>query len=383
MSPQGTTPFRSYAPWGLALLLLLCSGCPTLEPGASSDGGVKSPLDQTSIPFLDVDGNATFAQASKVAFQSSDSTVFEGEITGNGDVDVFDIGAFNPGDRLVIDVRAISGNLDPVAALFDSRQYVQAFNDDRTEDASNVNPLLDVILRGPAGVYYLGLANYPGSNSAGRYRVSVQVTYDVGVPEPQPQVVYLDWRGGQNIVIPNVGTYNLPPFDAADVGSQFAGQTEAIKTRVMAMVRQRYEGFGLTVLSSDNGPPPSGPHSTLYFGASSDRAFAISEKIDTQNSDPNDDAIVYTRSFRSAFSTAATLDSISTALANTAAHEIGHLLGLVHTQDCTELMDTSCGNDALLFQQSFGVAPLHRSVFPIGFQNALELIAWAIGVVGV
>jgi hypothetical protein len=70
------------------------------------------------------------------------------------------------------------------------------------------------------------------------------------------------------------------------------------------------------------------------------------------------------------------------AVGNTVAHELGHLLGLVHTADCEDLMDTSCGNDSILVPQHFGTALLDRSVFPLGLQNEAELLDWILGFVG-
>jgi hypothetical protein len=357
----------------IALLLaavLGLTGCP--EGG--NDGNVNQ-----EPPDGD---NSTFGNAMKVVLSANDQSIIEGEISGPSDVDLYEIGPLSPGDHVLADVQAISGNLDAVAALFDSREYVHGFNDDRSFGGADLNPLLDLVVRGPDGPYYIGIVAFPGSNTTGRYRISLRITRGVGVPEPEPQTVFLEWRGGANVLIQNVGRYDLPPFDAAVLGKEFAGQTDVIKRRVRQLVADRFRGFGLIILSSDDNAKPATPHSTIYFGGQNNRAFAISQQIDTFNGDRGDDAIVFTESYRGAFGATPTAEQISTALANTVAHEIGHLLGLVHTRECSELMDTRCGNQALLFEQSFGVAPLDSSVFPLGFQNAAELIGWTIGLVG-
>jgi hypothetical protein len=136
------------------------------------------------------------------------------------------------------------------------------------------------------------------------------------------------------------------------------------------------------LLNSDDDALPADPHSTVYFGGTERSAFAVAEQIDTFNADQTDNAIVFTNSFRNAFTTTPSLQQMATAVGNTTAHEIGHLLGLVHTKDCTGLMDTTCSNDALLGVQVFKLSPLDDSTFPVGMQNAVELIEWAIGLAG-
>ena len=201
------------------------------------------------------------------------------------------------------------------------------------------------------------------------------------VPPPKTQIVYLDWDGGQNIVIPNVGVFNLPPFDAADLGP-YQGRTEEMKDRIQEIVEDRYAGYGLTVLNSDDDPVPTEPHTTVYFGGSHPQAFAISEQIDTFNEDAADDTIIFTESYRNAFASAPTFEQMAQAVGNTVAHEVGHLLGLVHTADCQDLMDSSCGNQSILVAQRFKTAVLDSSVFPVGYQAAREILEWVLGFVG-
>jgi hypothetical protein len=178
-----------------------------------------------------------------------------------------------------------------------------------------------------------------------------------------------------------VGQFDLTPFDAGDLGES-SDATEEIKDRVQQFVEDVYAGYNLVLLNSDDHPRPTGAHTTIYFGGNNRRAFAISEQVDAYNADAADDGIIFTRSYRLAFSIDPTVGEVSVAVGNTVAHEIGHLLGLVHTTDCNELMDSTCGNDRLLRPQEFGVAPLDERVFPLGSQNAADLLAWTLGLVG-
>jgi len=349
-----------------ALLLASClGGCPFLPAG--------------STPIEDP-GDDTFADATIVTFDG-DQAEYAGSISSSKDVDMYDLGVLAPGDRLRIDIQSTSGGLDPMAAVFDEREYILAFSDDREPDGSNLNPLIDVLVQGARGNFYLGVVPYYNSGSTGGYRVNIQLTRAVGILDPEPQIVFLNWSGGKNLIINNVGQFDLDPFDAADVGP-FAGRTDELKDAIQDVVADRYDGFNLVLMNSDDHAVPTDPHSTVHFGGKERSAFAIAEQVDTFNVDQSDDAIIFTDSFRDAFSITPTLIQMAEAIGNTAAHEIGHLLGLVHTKDCSGLMDTTCGNDSLLREQVFKLSPLDDTVFPFGMQNAVELIEWAIGLSG-
>lgn len=360
------------APIGAALGLLICAtvgGCPT-----------NAPMDNLTASPISNDSTATFADAAPSGLDKADQVQFDGTISSGSDVDLFDLGTLTPGDLLFVDVSASSGDLDPVAAIFDDREFLQAFNDDRNPDATNLNPQLDIVIRGRESQFFLGVAAFPGGSSTGDYHVEVRVARGAGDPNPKPQIVYLNWAGGQNIVIPNVDVFNLNPFDAARLN--LPGMTAALEDQVQQIIQNRYSGYNLIVRNSKDDLIPTEPHSTVHFGGVSSRAFAISEQIDTQNADPSDSAIVFTDSFTGAFGRTLSFTEMSRAVGNTAAHEIGHLVGLVHTKDCNSLMDTTCGNTSLLRLQSFRLAPLDVSVFPFGFQEATELITWALGMAG-
>ncbi len=361
----------------LAAMALLCCGCPVMPQ--------QTDVDLTStgagLPVLDVSGNGSLHTATALSLDSSNELRFEGTIDGATDIDVFELGVLGPGDEVFVDVQTISGNLDPVAAIFDSREYLVAFNDDRKPDASNLNPLIDFVIRGEEDTYFLAIIAWPGDRTTGTYEATVRLRYNVGVPAPSAQIVFLDWRGGDNVVIQNVGVFNLLPFSASDVGLADA-QTGALKDRVQGVVEDRFDEYNLIVLNSDDDAEPSIPHSTVYFGGLHRGAFAISEQIDAFNEDPTDNAIIFTESYQGTFRGSPTLEQMAQALGNTIAHEVGHLLGLVHTHDCDSLMDTTCFNERLLSPQEFTTAELDDTVFPFGYQSVNEILEWVLGFVG-
>lgn len=353
---------------GILGLLAACTGCPAVDlTQPASDG------------FLDSGDNSTFNSATALPLSDRNQIEFDGSISGRTDLDLYSLGELAPGDRLTIDVQHTSGSVDLVAGVFNGSEEVQAINDDRAADGSDTDPRLDFVIRGAAGEYFLGISPYVDSRSAaGDYQVSIQISRGEGLPAGTGQLVYLDWDGGDGINVPNVGTYDLAPFNSSDLGP-YSGRSTEMKRRVEQVLAARYAGINLTIVSSDSGPEPEEPHSTVYFGGSDPQAFAISQQIDTLNADPSDKSIVFTRSFRGAFFRTPSFDEMCTALGNTVAHELGHLFGLVHTSDCSDLMDTSCSNERILTEQAFGTAPLDVTVFPVGVQNSADLLVQTLG----
>lgn len=353
-------------------VVVFCCGCP-FGPAASTSTGDSN--DQTQVD------NSSLATASTLQYDTAGQSQFTSSIKSDDDIDIYDLGSLSAGDRVIADVQRTSGTLDAVAAVFDANQELVDFNDDRTPDSTNLNPLIDFVIRGDTGNYYLGIVCYPGSGTTGNYQVTVQITRSIGVPAASTQLLFLDWRGGTGLVVPNVGTFNLPAFSATQVGFA-ASQSSALKDRVQQIVKARYAGYNMTVLSSDHDAEPNTPHSIVYFGGNNLQAFAISQQIDSYNEDHTDKSIIFTDGFRGSFSHTPTFEEMAQAIGNTVAHEVGHLLGLVHTADCADMMDTSCSNDRILSAQEFSTAKLDSSVFPFGIQNETDLLTWVLGLVG-
>ena len=198
----------------LPTLLLLCVGCPFSPQDTTS-----SDVTDSTATVLDGNANASLTTATPLGLSSGNQAIeFRGSITSNADIDVYNLGTLSEGDRLFVDVQRTTKNLDPTAAIFDSREYMVAFNDDRAQDGTDLDPMLDFVVRGDTDTYYLAVIAYPGNFTTGDYSVALRIERAIGNPGPQIQLVYLNWAGGENVLIENVGLFNLPPFNATHVG---------------------------------------------------------------------------------------------------------------------------------------------------------------------
>lgn len=322
----------------------------------------------------------SFSSSLSLKLSSVGRAGYSGSIGSADDVDVFDIGPVEPGDRLVVTVTATGGSsLDPVAALFNADGELINYNDDRDYVAGDYSSFIDHTVRHASNHCYIAIADSGYNPSSGAYQLNVSVTRDNAVPVQEHQDVLLDFDGAV-VSIPGDRTYVIPAFSAGSVDSRLRGQDASVEEDIRQVLEERYAGYDIDFyLSGDPNLPSSGEYSTLVFGGRSTDVFGIAQQVDHYNQDHTDKAIIFTNRWTDPFSTVPTTDAIITSIGNVAAHELGHLLGLEHTADASELMDASGYADTILVEQDFGVATLYEDVFPFGLQDALELLLDTLG----
>ena len=111
----------------------------------------------------------------------------------------------------------------------------------------------------------------------------------------------------------------------------------------------------------------------LYFGTYDPQLLGLADNVDPYNSDSDQKAILFTDTFALFDVLSPDITAISQVLANTTAHEIGHLLGLRHTADIHDIMDTTANARQMLHRQWFTTANLNPSVIDFGQQDAPDV----------
>lgn len=350
----------------LVVALIATTGmqCPTTTPGI--DG--LTPTGST------IEGGNSFNAAAALAIPDGETLTFNGT-AGAGAPDVFDLGPVNPGDRVMVEVRASTGStLDPVIAIFDANESLFSLNDDINFDANDFDSAIDDVVTVASNRFFLVIAKFFLDNSGGAYVASVRIDRGDALPNPAVQTLLLDFAGN-TAIINNEGTYNLDPFDAADIDPAYAGKTTEIKATIVDTVRDNFSAFGMIIVTTDENPNLTpGTYSTLFFGAFSPDKFGVADDVDFGNLDRCDDGIIFTNGFDNPFASRPSPQGIAIAIGNVAAHEAGHLLGLSHVADVSALMDNTGTASTLLADQNFKTAPLSPSVFPIGNQDAPALL---------
>jgi hypothetical protein len=313
------------------------------------------------------------ATAKLLTLDENNSATVDGTITTKPNV--FDLGPCAAGDRITVTVDpAVGSPLDPTTAIFDAAGELFAFNDDADLTSGALGSYIDEVVWTASDHFYLAISKFYRDTNGGAYQASVRIERGGTVTRPPVQTLVLDFNGG-TITIPGESTITCDAFDAADIDAVYAGKTDQIKAKIVETVRHDYRNTGLRVITSDDPPPAAGTFSTVFFGTYSADKFGISQGVDQGNKNRCDDGIVFTDQFDKPFHPQPSVDGVGVAIGNVAAHEAGHLLGLNHVADVTDLMDTTGTASTLLADQQFKTSALHESVFPFGLQNGPALLS--------
>lgn len=324
------------------------SSAPTIAPGASGSGVLTS-------------GGDSAQTVKRVS----------GQLAGELSYEMIPLGASNAGDEWV--VRPDGRLAVPfVVALFDAEQNLI-----RRAYVSGSNGLRHVV-RADTQETYLGVMT-PKGQSGGGFGFIASRYGGRSVPAPRRQVVWLNFEGAANLTVHTRAPISFGAFDATLINSAYAGQTQFMKDTIVAAMRHDYRAYDVTIISSDEAPRPTEPHSVIHFGGDVSGLLGLSDSVDDYNGDATQNAIIYVESFAPYHTMQLDAAEMAVMVANVASHELGHLLGLYHTADPVDVMDTTGTAWELAQDQDFARAALEHSVFATGWEDSPALLEQIVG----
>lgn len=158
---------------------------------------------------------------------------------------------------------------------------------------------------------------------------------------------------------PDAQTSPLEPFNVSDLDAGI-GTTNQLRDRIFNIVKEDYCEFDVETVSTTTAPAPTettwqivgiGSDDELYFGGD---LFGIAQDVDLSNSDLQDYARVYAKSFLNAYGpgeaepalggASSTLERWATAIGHTTSHEAGHNFGLSHSDSAARTGEDAQNN---------------------------------------
>ncbi len=199
--------------------------------------------------------------------------------------------------------------------------------------------------------------------------------------------------GGAGQLTPGINTWNTilaPGYPTVQdpAFGDFTGMTEAIRSKIQST----YSGLNIEVLIVGVDTIPTDiPVTYEYFVGNFDPTnsgfLGLASTIDMGNTDRADFVGIFggELGFYNAMglglgdpNALATSSQIIGDMGYTGSHELGHVLGLVHTNSTTDLMKR-LGGTAADFTASLSSAPIDSTMFPIGIQDSYMLLLQEVG----
>ncbi len=363
-------------------IAFILGGCGVDLGSQTSDGSFPtttlSEFNLDNVPtYYETDANNLLELAESVSVSEQPQAI-SGSISSGDDIDVYDLGPVTPGDRIIVNITA-DDSLDGAMALFDDAGAALLVNDHRNVYLGRSGPFIDVIIRRPSQSCFVALSSTPGYDSTGDYVLTAFDEFPTPIPDPREDVILLDFAWETNVHIGSRSAIEVPAFDAANISSAYLGETDEMMAQIVARVREDFAAYDVTILSTSEGAEYDAAMSRIHFGTFDAALLGVAEGVDEYNATSGQEAIVFTDTFSAFMRLDPSVSEMAQAVANVASHEIGHLLGLIHTDNPDDLMDVTASLSELLLDQEFAKSPIYTAVFPLGSQDSVQSLLDAVG----
>ncbi len=298
-----------------------------------------------------------------------------GQVSDGNRYRLFDLGDGWFADEWTVDVSGTSAG-PFVVVLFDEQMNLLS------RGFLSARGRMTHILRAHTPRVRLGVM-IPSSGGGGSFSMVASRREGASVPAPNAALVWLNFSGASGVEIHGRDPVSFPAFDASMLGGAYAGQTVAMRAAIVQAMREDYASFAVTLVSSDESTEPTEPHATLHFGSDAPGLLGLADRVDAYNRRADEAAIIYANNFAIYETMQLSADEMAVMVANVASHELGHLLGLYHTQTVTDVMDTTGSAWDLAANQDFQRGELEATVFAVGMEDSPALLAYGVGLSGV
>lgn len=364
---------------------LILAGCGTELVLPQADE-LRSTLDLSAVGLSDAstvneldtgDGNGLFDSA-EPATLGTEALLIHGRIDRAEDIDVYDLGPIEAGERLLVTLSA-DGTLRGVLAVFDDTETTLLVNDHRNVYLGRTAPFIDIVATRDSPSCFIAITSTPGYISSGDYTLAAGREPAAAIPEPRDDVVLLVFSGGTSVRIGGRAAIDVPAFDASTISPDYAGQTDGMVEEIVAAVREDYAAYDVSILSTSEGAVFDTDMTRIYFGTFDPALLGVAEGVDEFNATREQEAVVFTDTFAAFMQLNPTVARMGQGIANVASHEIGHLMGMIHTKDPEGIMDVTASLNQLLRDQALTFSPIYQNVFPLGFQDAPRYLLDVLG----